>query len=84
MSPARTLRSRPVNPVLLALRDWGDQYMAPDGPPVHYRHRNCGGEAHAHLSCDTCHQELTARDVTPEAGPGMKARPGKSRRATTT
>lgn len=60
-------------PVLLALRDWGDRYMAPDGPPVHYRHRDCGGEAHAHLSCDKCHQELTAHDVVPEAGPGLMA-----------
>ena len=64
-------------PVLLALRDWGDEYMAPDGPPVHYRHRDCGGEARVHLSCGTCDQELTARDVTPEAGPGMTARPSK-------
>lgn len=60
-------------PVLLALRDWGDRYMAPDGPPVYYRHRDCGGEAHVHLSCDTCDQELTARDVIPEAGPGLTA-----------
>jgi DNA-binding HxlR family transcriptional regulator len=60
-------------PVLLALRDWGDQYMAPDGPPVLYRHRECGGEAHVHLSCDKCDDELTARDITPEAGPGMVA-----------
>ena len=58
-------------PVLLALRDWGDRFMAPDGPPVYYRHRDCGGEAHVHLECDTCHRELTASDVTPEAGPGM-------------
>ncbi|WP_243841380.1 helix-turn-helix domain-containing protein [Mycobacterium sp. DL592] len=60
-------------PVLMALRDWGDTYMAPDGPPVHYRHRGCGGEAHIRLECDTCHEELTARDVAPEAGPGMTA-----------
>ena len=59
-------------PVLLALRDWGDRYMAPDGPPMYYRHRgDCGGEAHVHLQCDACNQELSARDVTPEPGPGM-------------
>lgn len=60
-------------PVLLALRDWGDRFMAPDGPPVHYRHRDCGGEAHVRLECDTCRKELTARDVAPEPGPGMTA-----------
>ncbi|MBI5103823.1 MAG: helix-turn-helix transcriptional regulator [Solirubrobacterales bacterium] len=57
-------------PVLLAIRDWGDRHMAPDGPPVHYRHRDCGGEAHVHLACDRCGDELTARDVAPAPGPG--------------
>lgn len=59
-------------PVLLALRAWGDRYMAPDGPPMYYRRRgDCGGEAHVHLHCDAWHQELSARDVNPEPGPGM-------------
>lgn len=58
-------------PVLMALRAWGDAFMAPDGPPVHYRHRDCGGEAHVRLECDSCGAELTARDVTPTPGPGM-------------
>ena len=57
-------------PVLIAIRDWGDRHMAPDGPPVHYRHAGCGGEAHVTLACDRCGDELTARDVVPEAGPG--------------
>jgi len=60
-----------IYPVLMALRDWGDTYMAPDGQPVHYRHNDCGGEARIHLECDTCHQPMTARDVTPEIGPGL-------------
>jgi DNA-binding HxlR family transcriptional regulator len=58
-------------PVLIALRDWGDTYMAPDGPPVLYRHAGCGGEAHASVNCDRCGSELSARDVAPEPGPGM-------------
>jgi hypothetical protein len=39
---------------------------------VLYRHRDCGGEAHAHISCDLCGEELTARDVSPEPGPGLR------------
>lgn len=66
-----TQKGHDLYPVLLALRDWGDQYLAPEGPPVHYRHRNCGGEAHAHLTCDICGHELSARDIQPEFGPGM-------------
>jgi DNA-binding HxlR family transcriptional regulator len=57
-------------PILIAIRDWGDRHMAPDGPPVHYRHTGCGGEAHVQLTCERCGEQLTARDVTPEAGPG--------------
>jgi len=60
-----------IYPILMALRDWGDTYMAPDGPPVHYRHRDCGGEAHVHLLCDSCGKPMTARDATPVAGPGL-------------
>jgi DNA-binding HxlR family transcriptional regulator len=58
-------------PVLLALRDWGDIYMAPDGPPVLYQHTGCGGEAHTHITCDVCDEEITARDVSPAPGPGL-------------
>jgi DNA-binding HxlR family transcriptional regulator len=64
-----TEKGHALYPVLLALRDWGDQYMAPDGPPALYRHTACGGDAHAHITCDTCNAELTARDVTVEPGP---------------
>jgi len=49
--------------------------MAPDGPFLRYRHRDCahGGEAHARLICDGCGEEIGARDVAPEAGPGLRA-----------
>jgi len=66
-----TQKGHDLYPVLLALRDWGDRYMAPDGPPVRYRHRDCGGEAHAQLLCEDCGEELTAREVAPEPGPGL-------------
>ncbi|WP_405491438.1 winged helix-turn-helix transcriptional regulator [Nocardia sp. NBC_00511] len=68
-----TAKGHDVYPILMAFRDWGDAHMAPDGPPVYYRHRECGGEGHVRLECDRCGNELTARDVTPEAGPGMAA-----------
>ena len=68
-----TQKGLDLYPVLIAIRDWGDAYMAPDGPPVNYRHTTCGGNAHAHIECDKCGERLTARDVTPEAGPGALA-----------
>ncbi|MCU1641073.1 MAG: transcriptional regulator [Nocardia sp.] len=68
-----TPKGHDVYPILMAFKDWGDAYMAPDGPPVHYRHRDCSGEAHVQLTCDHCAAEITARDVAPEPGPGMLA-----------
>ena len=65
-----TEKGRDLYPILIALRDWGDEYMAPDGPPVKYIHAGCTGEVHAHLTCDVCGEEAGARDVKPEAGPG--------------
>lgn len=66
-----TDKGRDIYPILIAIKDWGDAYTAPDGPPVHYRHRDCGGEAHAQIECSTCGEAMTARDVIPEPGPGM-------------
>ncbi|MEV0966513.1 MULTISPECIES: helix-turn-helix domain-containing protein [unclassified Streptomyces] len=60
-------------PVLMALRTWGDRHMAPDGAPVVYRHRDCGGTAEIRHVCDHCGQDLTARDVAPLPGPGALA-----------
>ncbi|RJQ71572.1 transcriptional regulator [Pseudonocardiaceae bacterium YIM PH 21723] len=66
-----TEKGHEVYPILMALRDWGDAHLAPDGPPIHYLHDGCGGEARVHLRCDGCAAELTARDITLQAGPGF-------------
>lgn len=66
-----TQKGQDLYPILMALRDWGDRYMAPDGPPVHFHHRDCTGEAHVILACDACGDPVTARDVAPAPGPGM-------------
>src|SRR5262249_46037616 len=75
-----TEKGHGLYPVLLALRDWGDRYMAPEGPPVLYRHGDCGGEAHTHIECDVCGEELTARDVSAEPGPGLLQAMGETAR----
>lgn len=60
-----TQKGHDVYTILMALRDWGDRYMAPDGPPVRFGHRGCTGEAHVTLACDACGVPLTAHDVAP-------------------
>jgi DNA-binding HxlR family transcriptional regulator len=55
-------------PTLVALMQWGDRWLAPDGPPVAVRHCGCGEPVHAELRCAAGHRtrtqdlELTAVD----------------------
>ena len=60
-------------PVLMALREWGDRYMADDGPPLKIRHKGCGGEPTIELRCSKCGEEVGARDAEARPGPGLKA-----------
>lgn len=68
-----TQKGLDLYPALMALREWGDKYMADDGPPLSIRHRDCGGEAHVHLSCDRCGEEISARGAEVAPGPGLAA-----------
>jgi DNA-binding HxlR family transcriptional regulator len=60
-------------PVLMAMRTWYDKHEARDGALVRYRHRDCGGPTEVVHRCAECGEELTARDVAPEPGPGLAA-----------
>jgi DNA-binding HxlR family transcriptional regulator len=60
-------------PVLMALREWGDRYMADEGAPVQLRHRDCGGTPRIDLRCDRCGEEVSARDAEARPGPGLRA-----------
>lgn len=53
-------------PVLLSLREWGDRWSAPEGPPVSVLHGGCGGHVSVRLQCKKCGQtpkptEMVAR-----------------------
>lgn len=63
-----------LQPVIIALTEWGDRWVAPDGPPIIYEHENCGGEVSQQLSCDNCDATPTPGEVKARPGPGMKAR----------
>jgi DNA-binding HxlR family transcriptional regulator len=65
-----TAKGRDLWPVLTAMRQWGDAYAAPDGPPLQVVHRSCGNVTDAVMACAHCGERLTARDVTALPGPG--------------
>jgi DNA-binding HxlR family transcriptional regulator len=66
-----TDKGRALLPVITALRQWGDEWILGAGnEPVVVEHTTCGAVTHAVLTCDHCHEELTARTLRAIAGPG--------------
>ncbi|MFY9888602.1 MAG: helix-turn-helix domain-containing protein [Streptosporangiaceae bacterium] len=60
-------------PVIASLLAWGDRYAAgPAGPPVRLTHRGCGAPVGVELACADGHVLGSAREVTPEPGPGAR------------
>ncbi len=69
-------------PVLAALRDWGDAYLAgPEGSPMELVHRDCGAPVHAELHCAAGHHIPPGRDVVPRPGPGARPLVASDKRA---
>lgn len=65
-----TAKGKDLWPVLTAMRQWGDAWEAPDGPPLEIVHRTCGHVAHVVTTCSECGEAMALRDVKAVAGPG--------------
>ncbi len=65
-----TDKGRDLWPVIVAMRQWGDRYAAPGGPPVQMVHTACGRLADADVVCSACGERIEARDVRAVPGPG--------------
>ncbi|HEY2732964.1 MAG TPA: helix-turn-helix domain-containing protein [Polyangiales bacterium] len=76
-----TDKGRDLWPVMTAMRQWGDRYAAPDGPPVRVVHRSCGHAAEFALVCSDCGERVSARDVTVERRRGRTKKPAETERA---
>jgi DNA-binding HxlR family transcriptional regulator len=62
-------------PVLVAVREWGDRYLAdPDGPPVLTVHKDCGEPVAVTLRCAAGHEVSQPRDLRGRPGPGARPR----------
>ena len=62
-----------VNPVLVSLMQWGDEYASPKGPPRVIVHTSCGHDAHPGLRCSHCGEPIDASDLKVRPGPGANA-----------
>jgi DNA-binding HxlR family transcriptional regulator len=68
-----TDKGRDLWPVITTMRQWGDRYAAPSGPPVQVAHKACGSTSESVLVCGTCGEPLGARDVTAVPGAGRSS-----------
>ena len=68
-------KGRDLWPVLTAMRQWGDKYAAPSGPPVVLVHTSCGQETTAVFMCDKCGERLDLHDSTVKEGAGRAKSP---------
>ena len=68
-----TAKGRDLWPVLTAMRQWGDEYAAPDGPPLQVIHDGCGEVSTLELVCATCGEPVGPRDVHAVPGEGRPA-----------
>jgi DNA-binding HxlR family transcriptional regulator len=69
-----TEKGRDLWPVLTAMRQWGDHYAAPHGPPLQVVHKDCGKTAELVLSCPHCRAVVGPSDVRAKPGPGAARR----------
>ena len=65
-----TDKGRDLWPVLTAMRQWGDRWAAPDGPPLLVEHTACGRVVEQTLTCPSCWDRLGSGDVRVVRGPG--------------
>jgi len=59
-----------INPVLIALMQWGDRHAAPNGPPRVHVHTACSHDANPELHCAHCGEKLDPRELRVRPGPG--------------
>jgi DNA-binding HxlR family transcriptional regulator len=71
-----TEKGMDLYPILVALKQWGDRYLAdPDGSSAIMEHRgDCGAPIQVELRCAEGHRLASAREVTARPGPGAKPR----------
>ena len=62
-------------PVLAAMLEWGNRYLAdPEGPALELVHRDCGAAMHLEIHCDAGHVVENPREILTRPGPAARRR----------
>lgn len=68
-----TAKGRDLQPVVLALLEFGDRHLAdPEGPAVAVEHADCGAAVHVQLVCEEGHVLESPRELRSRPGPGAR------------
>ena len=65
-----TDKGRDLWPVLTTMREWGDRWAAPSGPPLELVHNACGRTMVLNHTCSACGGDVDSRSVRARPGPG--------------
>jgi len=62
-------------PVLIAMQQWGNRYLAgPEGPAIEFADRDCGAPVDLVVRCRDGHEIESARRIVGRPGPGARPR----------
>lgn len=70
-----TRKGLDLYPVLAAMLEWGNRYLADDdGPALELVHRGCGATMHLEIHCDAGHVVSEPREILTRPGPAARRR----------
>jgi DNA-binding HxlR family transcriptional regulator len=62
---------RDIFPIVVALLQWGDKYLAGSrGPSIVLEHTRCGDDADPQLVCRSCNEPIELGEILPTPGAG--------------
>ncbi len=77
-----TRKGRELQPIIVALTEWGNRWADQDDNPITFEHEGCGGQVALRMECSCCDGQPSPVEVKRgPVGPGeptsqQKARPG--------
>jgi DNA-binding HxlR family transcriptional regulator len=66
-----TDKGRALAPALVALTEWGDEWVSEGEPPILYVHSVCGSGVAPHTVCPDCGPVVDPAEIQATFGPGM-------------
>lgn len=68
-----TDKGRSLWQILAAMRQWGDEWAAPDGPPIETVHKPCGHVTTVRPTCSECGEPVNVKALRVQLGPGARS-----------